>query len=104
LTVAYGDLTGAQHVVFRVTTAGAFTLTTRTAAQMFAEFPHARVGMSYLLTVVSQGDNTVTVSDGGQVTITGTATVATKTSRTFVATFTTNAALTLQSVSKGTIE
>ena len=79
-------------------------MTTRTATQMFADIPNAQVGMSFLLTVVAQGDNTVTVSAGTGVTITGTATVATKTTRTFVCTFTSATAITLQGVSKGTIE
>lgn len=104
LVASAGDLTGAAHVVFQVTTNGAFTLTTRTATLMFGDIPNAQIGMSFLLTVVSQGDNTVTVDPGSGVTITGTATVATKTTRTFVATFTSATALTLQSVSKGTIE
>lgn len=104
LTAAAGDLTGANHVVFQVTTNGAFALTTRTATQMFGDIPNCAIGFAYLLTIVSQGDNTVTVTAGSGVTITGTATVATKTTRTFVATFTSATALTLQSVSKGTIE
>ncbi len=104
LVASAGDLTGADHVYFQVTTNGAFSLTTRTAAEMFGDIPNAQIGQSYLLTIVSQGDNTVTVTGGSNVTITGTATVATKVSRTFVATFTSATALTLQSVSKGTIE
>ncbi len=104
LTASAGDLTGAAHVVFQVTTNGAFALTTRTATQMFGDIPNAQIGMSFLLTVVSQGDDTVTVTAGTGVTITGTATVATKVTRTFVCTFTSATAITLQSVSKGTIE
>ncbi len=104
ITAAAGDLTGAEHVVFRVTTAGAFGLTTRTAAEMFADTPNAQIGTAWLLTIVSQGNNTVTVTGGSNVTITGTATIATKVSRTFVCTFTSATALTMQGVDKGTIE
>lgn len=104
LTAAAGDLSGAAHTVFQVTTNGAFALTTRTGTEMFGDIPNAQVGMSYLLTVVSQGDNTVTITGGTDVTITGTATVATKTTRTFVATFTSATELTLQGYDKGTIE
>lgn len=104
LTAAAGDLSGANLTVFQVTTAGAFALTTRTATEMFADIPNCTVGMSYLLRIVSQGDNTVTVTGGTGVTITGTATVATKVTRDFVVTFTSATACTLQGVSKGTIE
>jgi len=106
ITAAAGALTGANHVFYQTTAAGAggIALTTRTAAQMFADIPNAQVGMTFLVTLISQGGGTVTLTDGGQVTITGTATVATKTTRTFECKFTTNAALTMQSVSKGTIE
>lgn len=106
ITAAAGTLTGANHNIYRTTAAGAggIALTTRTAAQMFADIPNAQVGMEFLTTIVSQGGGTVTLTDGGQVTITGTATIATKTTRTFACKFTTNSALTMVSVNKGTIE
>lgn len=106
ITAAAGALTGAAHVFYQTTAAGAggIALTTRTATQMFADTPNAQIGMSFLLTVVSQGGGTVTVTAGTGVTITGTATVATKTTRTFVCTFTSATAITLQSVNVGAIE
>lgn len=106
ITAAAGTLTGANHNVYRTTAAGAggIALTTRTAAQMFSDIPNAQVGMEFFTTIVSQGGGTVTLTDGGQVTITGTATVATKTTRTFACKFTTSAALTMVSISTGTIE
>ncbi len=103
-TADAGDLAGAKYVVWQNTAAGAVALTTRTATQMYADIPGAYVGFSFMLLVVSQGSGTVTVTAGAGVTITGTATVATKTTRLFVATFTSATALTLQSVSVGTIE
>lgn len=104
LTNAAGDLTGAGHVVFQNTTNGAFALTTRTAAQMFADDPNAYVGKSWFVTIVSQGDNTVTITGGTGVTITGTATVATKVTRTFVCTFTSPTAMTMTAFMRGSIE
>lgn len=106
ITAAAGALTGASHVVYQTTAAGAggIALTTRTAAEMFGDIPNCQIGTSFLLTLVSQGGGTVTLTAGSNVTITGTATVATKTTRTFVCTFTSAAAITMQSVSKGSIE
>lgn len=102
-----GDITGADFVVYRTTAAGAggIAYTTRTGAQLFADIPNAQIGFSYMLMVVSQGGGTVTISAGdGNVTLVGTMTIATKTTRLFVVTITAANALTIQSVSKGTIE
>jgi len=104
LTAAAGDLTGAQHVFFEITTDGAFGLTTRTAVEMFADTPNAQVGQTYLLTVVNKGNNTVTITGGTDVTITATATLATLVTRTYVVTFATATTITMQDVIKGTIE
>jgi len=106
ITAAANTLTGAAHNFYQTTAAGAggIALTTRTATEMFGDVPNAQIGMSFLLTVISQGGGTVTVTAGVGVTITGTATVATKTTRTFVCTFTSATAMTMQGVSIGTIE
>ena len=106
ILAAASTLSGAHHTVYRTTAAGAggIALTTRTATQMFADIPKCYVGFSYLLTIVSQGGGTVTLTAGTGVTLAGTATVATKVTRTFVCTFTSATALTIQSVSTGAIE
>lgn len=102
-TASAGWLSGAAYTVMRNTANGAVSWATRTATEMFADTPNARVGDSYMLLVVSAGDNTVTLTAGSGVTLTGTMTVATATTRLFVVTFTTAIALTIQSVSIGTI-
>ncbi len=108
ITAAANTLTGAKCVVYQTTAAagGGIALTTRTAAEMFADIPNCSIGFTWVLVVVSQGGGTVTVTapGGGGVTLTGTATVATKTTRTFVCTFTSTTAVTFQSVSVGSIE
>jgi hypothetical protein len=104
LTASAGNLTGARHVFFQVTTDGAFGLTQRTATQMFGDITGCYVGFSFLLTVVNRGDNTLTITAGGGVTTTGELTLATLVTRTYVCTFTSATAMTMVSVSKGTIE
>lgn len=103
-TADAGDLTGANHVYWENTANGAVALTTRTAAEMFGDIPNCQIGFAYMLTVVANGDNTVTFTAGANVTITGTATVATNTTRTFVITFTSASACTAKVVNKGTVE
>lgn len=106
-TADAGDLTGGNYVVWRNTAAGAVALTVRTAAQMFGDIPNCQIGFTYMLMIVSQGNNTVTLTadSGVTVTLTGTMTIATKTCRTFVVTFTSATAATITSIdSGGTIE
>jgi hypothetical protein len=104
-TLAAGDITGARQCFFEVTTDGAWSVTTRTAAQMFGDIPNAHVGFTWLLTVVNRGNNTVTLTAGSNVTITASEnTLATLTTRTYVCKFTSATAMTMTSVSKGTIE
>lgn len=97
-TAAAGALTGANNVFWTNTANGAVALTTRTATQMFADTPNAYVGMTFTLRINSAGNNTVTLTAGTGVTITGTATAATTKFRDFVATFTSATALTFQDV------
>lgn len=104
LTYAAGDITGAKHVYWQNTADGAVAATTRTATQMFGDIPNAHIGLSFQLTIVNRGDNTVTFTAGTGVTITGEATIATLTTRTYHATFTSATAVTFTSVNKGTIE
>jgi hypothetical protein len=105
LTAAAGDLTGANHVFFEITTDGAFGLTTRTATQMFGDIPNCHIGYTYLLTIVNRGNNTVTITAGSNVTITASEnTIATLVTRTYLVNFTSATACTFTSLSKGTIE
>lgn len=103
-TLTAGQITGAQHVYLETTTDGAASMTTRTAAEMFADTPNAQVGQTYKLTLINSGNNTLTLVAGSNVTLTGTMTVATTTTRTFVCTFNTASTMTIQGVDKGAIE
>jgi hypothetical protein len=101
-TLAAGLITGAAIVVLQNTGATPGAQTTRTAAQMLADFPQARVGMSYLLRIVNTGAGTLTLTADGSVTITGTATVAQNVFRDYIVTFNTATTATFQSVGSGT--
>ena len=103
-TLAAGAITGASFVVLQNTGATPGAQTVRTAAQMLADFPQARVGMSYHMRIVNTGAGTLTLTaDGGAtVTITGTATVATNTFRDYIVTFNTATTATIQSIGSGT--
>lgn len=102
-TLAAGAITGAAFVVLTNTGATPGAQTVRTAAQMLADFPAARAGMSYMLRIVNTGAGTLTLTaDGGAtVTLTGTATVAQNTFRDYVVTFNTATTATIQSVGSG---
>lgn len=101
LTASAGDLSGAAVTNFTVTTNGAFALTTRTATQMFNDTPNARVGDAYLLSISNFGNNTLTITAGSGVTLTGTATIATLIVRNYIVTFTTATALVMQNIGAG---
>lgn len=105
VTAGAGALTGARHVYWQNTADGALALTPRTATQMYGDLGDAAfVGMSYELTIVNRGDNTVTLQAATGVTYTGEQTIATTTTRTYVVTFTSATAATIVAVNKGTIE
>lgn len=102
-TFAAGQLTGGATVNYTNTGATPGSIATRTATQMFADDPYARVGMSYILIVTNgQGTGTLTMTAGTGVTLTGTATVAINTTRTFVVTYTSATALVIQNIGTGT--
>lgn len=102
-TFAAGQLTGAATTVYTNTQGTPGSIATRSAAQMFTDNPYARVGGTYILTVVNgQGTGTLTITAGANVTLTGTATVAINTWRSFVVTYTTAAALVIQNYAVGT--
>lgn len=103
-TFAASDLTplnGTESIVCydnTGTTPG--TLTTRTAALMYTDTPGASPDLTYLLLIRNSAGaaNTATIAAGTGVTLTGTMTIAQNVTRLFVVTFTSNAALTIQSM------
>ena len=103
VTAAAGDLTGSAHTTFRVETNGAFALTTRTATQMFGDITNCQIGTRYMLTVISQGDDTITITPGTGVTI-DTATVATKVARTYFVNFNSATTCVWTTIGKSTVE
>lgn len=103
-TPAAGALTGARHVFWENTANGAVEVTTRTGAQLYADVPGSSTTASWLLTIVNRGDNTVTLTGGEDVNISGEVTIATLTTRTYVCRYNGTDAVLMQSVNKGTIE
>ena len=102
-TFTAGQLTGAPFTNYTNTQGTPGSIATRTATQMFADDPNARVGYSYLLRITNgQGTGTLTVTAGSGVTLTGTATVALNTWRDFVVTYTSATALVIQNIGLGT--
>lgn len=98
-TLAQGNITGANYVVFA--TSGATAFTTRTAAQMFTDTNYAFAGMSYVLRVYNTNGGTLTLTGGSGVTITGTATIATAVTRDYLVTFNSATTLTMQNIGSG---
>lgn len=101
-TLAAGLITGAAHVVLQNTGATPAAQTTRTAAQMLADFVGARVGMSYMLRIVNTGAGTLTLTGDASVTVTGHAAVVNNTFVDYVVTFNSPVTATIQSVGSGT--
>lgn len=105
-TAAVGDLTGANYVVANysaVTSGGVANLTTRTAAQMFAD-ASAIVGQSYELEIMnSAGANVMTVVGGTGVTMTGSVNISNGNSRWFLVTFNSPTTMTFQNLGFGGI-
>src|SRR6266705_877596 len=99
-TAAAGDLTGAMSVVCNYTNIGANNLTTRTAAQMFADMG-AVVGQTYEVCIMNTNAGTITLVGGTGVTITGTAATITNTARWYVVTFNSATTMTFQNVGQG---
>lgn len=102
-TAAAGDLTGASFVCAEYSAVGAAALTTRTATQMFADMPYVQVGDSYMLLITNTSGGTTTLTAGTGVTLTGTMTMATNTTRLYNVKFVSGTAVTIQSVGVGTI-
>jgi hypothetical protein len=105
LTAAANILTGAEHVYWQNTADGAVALTTRTGALMFGDISNCHIGLSFQLTIVNRGDNTVTLTAGASgVTISGEATIATTTTRTYHVECTAANTFVFTAANKGTIE
>lgn len=102
-TLAAGLITGAAMTVLQNTGATPGAQTTRTAAQMLADFNQARVGMSYMLRIQNTGAGTLTLTADASVTLTGVATVAQNTFRDFLVTFLTATTASIQSCGAGSI-
>ena len=103
-TFAAGQCTGAHHAIYANTQGTPGSIAFRTAAQMFADDPSARVSGAYLLTISNaQGTGVLTVTGGASgITLTGTPTIAINTSRTFTVTYTSATALVIQNVNINT--
>lgn len=100
---AAGDMTGAAYVSAEYSAVGTANLTTRTAEQMFADAGNVQPGDSYVLEIVNTSGGTTTLVAGTNVTLTGTMTLATNTTRRFNVKFTDATHLVIQSVGVGTI-
>jgi hypothetical protein len=106
-TLPAGAITGAGEVFLLSTGANGTTLTTRTAALLFADLQLATglqnvIGYSYFLRITNTSAGTTTIGAGTGVTITGPATIATNTFRDYIVTVNGPTAITLQSVGVGT--
>ena len=102
-TLAAGVITGAAVVTVLSTNATPGNQTTRTATQMFADTGNVQPGDSYFLQICNSGAGTLTLLAGAGVTLgSGTYTVPTNTSRTFLVTYTSAVALSIQTIGVGT--
>lgn len=101
-TAAAGDLTGAAYVQAEYSAVGAANLATRTAAQMIAD-ANLQVNDSFVLEITNTSGGTTTLTAGTGVTLTGTMTMATNTTRRFNVKVTGAATITIQSTGVGTI-
>lgn len=78
-TFAAGQLTGSAYaplVVYNSTATTPGSIATRTAAQMFTDLPGAYIGMSWIVRIInsSASANTMTITAGSGVTLSGTTT------------------------------
>lgn len=103
-TFAAGQLSGAGRVNYTNTQGTPGSIAFRTAAQMFADDPYARVGNTYSLVITNgQGTGTLTVTGAATgITLTGTATIAINTWREYLVTYTSQSALVIQNIATGT--
>lgn len=97
-TFTAGQLGSGGVTVYTSTATTPGSIATRTAAQMINDMPNLQVGMTYILAVVnlSGSANTMTITGGTGVTVTGTPTVAQNICRLYQVTINTGTTLTLQ--------
>lgn len=97
-TFTAGQLTGGESVVYTSTATTPGSIATRSAAAMLNDMPNAQVGMTYQLTIInlSGSANTMTITGGTGVTISGTATIAQNIARVYQVTFNTATTLTIK--------
>ena len=102
-TLAAGNITGADHVYLTSTNATPGAQTTRTATQMFADTPNAKIGQTWMVRIQNTGAGTFTLTADASVTLGGTAHAAILTSTwvDFVCTFTSGTAMTMNAVGSG---
>lgn len=84
-TANAGELTGSAICIMNASGSTPGTYTTRTAALMIADGPLSLNQQWWILLVNGQGTGTLTLAGGANVTIGGTATVATNTARLYLA-------------------
>ena len=102
-TLAAGNITGADRVFLVSTNATPGAQTTRTATQMFADTPNAKIGQTWTVRIQNTGAGTFTLTADASVTLGGTAHAAILTSTwvDFVCTFTSGTAMTMNAVGSG---
>lgn len=105
LTVAMVAPATYPPFVYHITTGGSTpTLTTPTAAAIIANLGvNFIVGSSYVVRLINTNSGTATLAAGTGVTITGTATSLTNTTRDWLVTFTAAGAITFQTIGTATI-
>lgn len=107
-TIPAGVITGALTIYLNSAATTPGNQTTRTAVQLYADLlaafglPALPAGFTYELIITQTGAGTMTLVGGTGVTITGTATIAQNTTRTFVVQVTSPSAITITSVGTGT--
>jgi UDP-N-acetylmuramyl tripeptide synthase len=102
-----GLITGTAEVYLSSTGANGTTITTRTAAQLYADLQAATGlaninGWSYQLRITNTSGGITTLGAGTGVTLTGTMTIANNTFRDFVVTVNNPNSITITSVGTGT--
>lgn len=102
-TAAAGNLSGAQKCVALFSAVGAAALTTRTAAQMYADMGNIKPGDVYNVRIINTSGGTTTLTGGTGVTITGTAGIASNTWNEYMVTVTSASAITFQYIGSGTV-
>jgi hypothetical protein len=97
-TYIAGDMTGAEQVFLTSSANGANAMTTRTAAQLIADQGSPPVGYSWRLRINQTGNNTLTLTGGTGVTISGTNTVATTVVREYLMVITGASTITMTNI------